>query len=140
MAFAGLNYVAIVVAAVAGWLVGTALRWPFTRERRKKVQALVLAFMACLIMAWMLAGVLGHLGPAQVTLRNGLISAAFLWFGFVLTSTIVNNTSAGRTWGKDRNRCRPLARCAAGDGSRDRRHRTKVADGPLTDVKLTHAS
>jgi Protein of unknown function (DUF1761) len=100
MAFAGLNYVAIVVAAVAGWLVGTALRWPFTRERRKKVQALVLAFMACLIMAWMLAGVLGHLGPAQVTLRNGLISAAFLWFGFVLTSTIVNNTSAGRTWGK----------------------------------------
>jgi Protein of unknown function (DUF1761) len=100
MAFAGLNYVAIVVAAVAGWLVGTALRWPFTRERRKKVQALVLAFMACLIMAWMLAGVLGHLGPAQVTLRNGLISAAVLWFGFVLTSTIVNNTSAGRTWGK----------------------------------------
>jgi hypothetical protein len=100
MAFAGLNYVAIVVAAVAGWLVGTALRWPFTRERRKKVQALVLAFTACLIMAWMLAGVLGHLGPGQVTLRNGLISAAFLWFGFVLTSTIVNNISAGRTWGQ----------------------------------------
>jgi polyferredoxin len=98
MAFAGLNYVAIVVAAVAGWLVGTALRWPFTRKRRKKVQALVLAFTACLIMAWMLAGVLGHLGPGQVTLRNGVISAAFLWFGFVLTSTIVNNTSAGRAW------------------------------------------
>jgi hypothetical protein len=99
MAFAGLNYVAIVVAAVAAWLVGTALRWPFTRERRKKVQALVLAFTACLIMAWMLAGVLGHLGPGQVTLRNGLISAAFLWFGFVLTSTIVNNAFADRAWG-----------------------------------------
>jgi hypothetical protein len=99
MAFAGLNYVAIVVAAVAAWLVGTALRWPFTRERRKKVQALVLAFTACLIMAWMLAGVIGHLGPGQVTLRNGLISAAFLWFGFVLTSTIVNNAFADRAWG-----------------------------------------
>lgn len=99
MAFAGLNYVAIVVAAVAGWLVGTALRWPFTRERPKKVQALVLAFTACLIMAWMLAGVLGHLGPGQVTLRNGLVSAAFLWFGFVLTSTVVNNAFADRAWG-----------------------------------------
>ena len=48
-------------------------------------------------MAWMLAGVLGHLGPGQVTLLNGVISAAFLWFGFVLTSTVVNNAFAGRT-------------------------------------------
>ena len=63
MAFAGMNYMAIVAAAVAGWVIGTALRWPFTRERPKKVQPLVLAFTACLIMAWMLAGVLGHLGP-----------------------------------------------------------------------------
>ena len=59
----------------------------------------MLAFTACLIMAWMLAGVLGHLGPGQVTLRNGVISAAFLWFGFVLTSTVVNNAFAGRAWG-----------------------------------------
>ncbi len=99
MAFAGMNYMAIVAAAIAGWVIGTALRWPFTRERPNKIQALGLAFTACLIMAWMLAGVLGHLGPGQVTLRNGLISAAFLWFGFVLTSTVVNNAFAGRTWG-----------------------------------------
>ena len=97
MAFAGLNYLAIIVAAVAGWLIGSAMHWSFTRQRPRKVQAFVLAFTACLIMAWMLAGVLGHLGPGQVTLRNGLISAAFLWFGFVLTSTVVNNAFAGRT-------------------------------------------
>ncbi len=100
MAFAGMNYMAIVAAAIAGWLIGIALRWPFARERPNKVQAFALAFTACLIMAWMLAGVLGHLGLGQVTLRNGVISAAFLWFGFVLTSTVVNNTSAGRTWGQ----------------------------------------
>jgi Protein of unknown function (DUF1761) len=56
----------------------------------------VLAFVADLIMAWMLAGVLGHLGPGQVTLRNGIISGAFLWFGFVLTTMAVNNAFAGR--------------------------------------------
>jgi len=99
MAFAGLNYLAIVVAAAAGWLIGFALRWPFTRERPKKVQAFLLAFTACLIMAWMLAGVLGHLGQCQVTVRNGMISAGFLWFGFVLTSPVVNNAFAGRAWG-----------------------------------------
>ena len=99
MAFAGMNYVAIVAAAIAGWVIGTALHWPFTRQRPKKAQALVLAFTACLIMAWMLAGVLGHLGPGQVTLRNGVISAGFLWFGFVLTTTVVNNAFAGRAWG-----------------------------------------
>ncbi|MBV9630346.1 MAG: DUF1761 domain-containing protein [Xanthobacteraceae bacterium] len=100
MAFAGMNYMAIVAAAIAGWLIGAALRWPFWRERPNKVLPLVLGFTASLIMAWMLAGVLGHLGPGQVTLRNGVISAAFLWFGFVLTSTVVNNTWAGRTWGQ----------------------------------------
>jgi hypothetical protein len=99
MAFAGMNYLAIVAAAIAGWVIGTALHWPFTRQRPKKTQALMLAFTACLIMAWMLAGVLGHLGPGQVTLRNGVISAGFLWFGFVLTTTVVNNAFAGRAWG-----------------------------------------
>jgi len=44
----------------------------------------IYAFIADI--AWMLAGVLGHLGAGQVTLRNGIISAAFLWFGFVLTT------------------------------------------------------
>jgi hypothetical protein len=115
MAFAGMNYVAIFIAAVAGWLTGAvwynifgnvwlaalgrtredlnakrgtpAFYWPF-----------VLALAACGVMAWMLAGVIGHLGPGQVTLRNGLISAAFLWFGFVLTTMTVNNAFGGRKW------------------------------------------
>ena len=98
MAFAGMNYVAIVVAAVAGWLIGFIWNRLFAKARTGALKPFVLAFVADLIMAWMLAGVLGHLGPGQVTLRNGVISAAFLWFGFVLTSTVVNNAFAGRAW------------------------------------------
>jgi hypothetical protein len=45
-------------------------------------------------MAWMLAGLLGHLGA--VTLRNGVVSAAFVWFGFILTTMIVNYSFASR--------------------------------------------
>jgi Protein of unknown function (DUF1761) len=99
MTFAGLNFVAIVVAAVAGWLIGFVWSRLFAKARTGALKALVLALIANLIMAWMLAGVLGHLGPGQVTLRNGVISAAFLWFGFVLTSTVVNNAFAARAWG-----------------------------------------
>ena len=96
MAFAGLNYLAIAVAAVAGWLIGAVWHRAFDKDRARRIAPIVLALIANLIMAWMLAGVLGHLGPGQVTLRNGVISAAFLWFGFVLTTTVVNNTLAGR--------------------------------------------
>jgi hypothetical protein len=44
----------------------------------------------------MLAGLLAHLGVGQVTLRNGIISAVFLWFGFVLTTMTVNYSFSGR--------------------------------------------
>jgi hypothetical protein len=43
-------------------------------------------------MAWMLAGVLLHLGQGglPMSLKNGLISAAFIWVGFVITTMVVN--------------------------------------------------
>jgi hypothetical protein len=50
-------------------------------EDRKKPGAFlpyVYALVANVIIAWMLAGLLAHLGVGQVTLRNGIISAVFL--------------------------------------------------------------
>lgn len=35
-------------------------------------------------------------GPGQVTIRNAMISAGFLWFGFVLTTISVNYAFGGR--------------------------------------------
>jgi hypothetical protein len=52
--------------------------------------------IANVIIAWMLAGLLAHLGAGQVTLRNGIISAVFVWFGFVLTTMTVNYSFSGR--------------------------------------------
>jgi Protein of unknown function (DUF1761) len=54
------------------------------------------AFVVDIIIAWMLAGLLGHLGVGQVTLRNGVISAVFVWFGFILTTMAVNYAFSGR--------------------------------------------
>lgn len=104
-----INYWAILVAAIAAWLVGgayyTALSKPWLAARgltpeaakamHEKVQGtphawlpFVLVFVAELIIAWILSGLLGHLG--MFTVRGGVISAAIVWFGFVLT-TIVGN-------------------------------------------------
>ncbi|MFZ0423587.1 MAG: DUF1761 domain-containing protein [Xanthobacteraceae bacterium] len=113
MTFTGINYLAVAVAAVAAWLASAAWYMSLckiyaaalgkTPEQveidRKKPGAFlpfVLALVANLVIGWMLAGVLGHLGSGQVTLRNGIVSGAFLWFGFILTTIAVNYSFAGR--------------------------------------------
>jgi len=115
MPFAGMNYLAVVIAAIVSWLAGAAwygvLAKPWVAAQGKTMEEFhaqreamrgspaayapfLIAFVAELIMAWMLAGVLGHLG--QVTVRNGVVSAAFLWFGFVLTTMAVNYAFGAR--------------------------------------------
>jgi hypothetical protein len=69
----------------------------FTAESMRNQSPLpfIVAFVANVVMAGMLAGIIGHLGVGQVTFGNGVISAAFLWFGFVL-ATIATNYGFGR--------------------------------------------
>jgi hypothetical protein len=113
MTFAGISYLAVIVAAVVAWLVSAGWYMSLGRiyqaalgktpeqckaEMQKPGAFLpfVYAFIGNLVIAWMLAGVLGHLGPGQVTLRNGVIAGAFLWFGFILTTMTVNYSFSGR--------------------------------------------
>ncbi len=113
MMVAGVSYLAILAAAVAAWLAGAIWYMAFgkywmaalgtTREEmraaRNKPGAMLpflYAFVADLVMAWVLAGILSHLGPGQATLRNGIISGAFCWLGFVVTTMVVNNSFARR--------------------------------------------
>lgn len=49
-------------------------------------------------MATMVAAVVGHLGPGEVTLANGVVSAFFLWVGFVATTLVVNHRYQGFGW------------------------------------------
>jgi hypothetical protein len=117
MTFAGINYLAILLAAVIGWLAGAiyymALGRPWvaaqgsTMEAFKSRQAALkgtsaawlpfaLAFLANLAMAWVLAGMVGHLGV--VTPRSAVISALFAWGGFVVTTILANNVFSGRSY------------------------------------------
>ncbi|MBN7762350.1 DUF1761 domain-containing protein [Nitratireductor aquimarinus] len=109
MDFAGLNFLAIFVAAVAACLFGAlyyrALGTAWMKAARIKPEEakmtpplVIAAFLAELIMAWVLAGVIGHLGLGQVTFWNGIISGAFLWLGFMATTVVVNQRYQGFGW------------------------------------------
>jgi hypothetical protein len=64
------------------------------RRRPGAFLPFVYAFVAEPVMAWILAGLLGHIGA--LTVRGGIISAAFCWAGFVITTMVVNNGFAHR--------------------------------------------
>src|SRR3977135_3405368 len=104
MTFAGINYLAIILAALAafGWgaiyYMTLSKQWlaagGMTKEQRQTGRSptpFIISLVALVVMAWVLAGTLGHLGPGQVTLKNGIISALFVWVGFVATTVAVNN-------------------------------------------------
>ncbi len=110
MAFGGMSALGIVLAAVAGFLFGGVWYGIFSRQWmaatgikesdvsggwQKNAVPFIIAFVGLLIMATVLAGIIGHLGPGQVTVRNGIISGAFCWVGFVVTTLTVNNAFQG---------------------------------------------
>jgi Protein of unknown function (DUF1761) len=101
------NYLAVVVAAAVAfafsWLWYAALSAISMKSsgRKKETEAwkvgpvpYVIAAIAYLLMAWMLAGLMGHL--ANVTVKGGVTAAFFVWVGFALTTTIVNQSFQGR--------------------------------------------
>jgi len=101
-----INYLAVVVAAVAGFLLGWGWYSVFGKvwmaglgkskddcDKPMPVVPLVIAAVACLVMAYMLAGLMGHI--SQVSVRGGVISAFFVWIGFVLTTVATNHAFEG---------------------------------------------
>jgi len=100
-----INYLAVLVAAVAGYGFGAiyymSLSTAWLDAVGKKKEELgtskapfIVAAVANIVMAWTLAGLMAHLGP--ITIRAGIVSAGFCWLGFVATTIAVNNGFGGR--------------------------------------------
>jgi hypothetical protein len=110
MNFAGVNYLAVIIAGVAGFAIG-AVWYSFLfsrvwmdaagldeaeiRERRSPLP-FVLAVIADLVMAWVLAVVIGSVWPQSPTLVDGIVAGFLVWLGFTLTTTTVNYAFPGR--------------------------------------------
>ena len=104
MDFAGMNHAAVVVAAIVGFLAGAVWygllgkQWLAALGKSKDEMKpapgpFITAAVALLVMAYVLAGAIGHLG--EVTPRTGVISGAILWAGLVATTMAVNNAFQG---------------------------------------------
>jgi hypothetical protein len=111
---ASVNYLAIIAAAVAAFVFGAVyygiLGRPWLAAQGKTVETckqeqagksalaksapFILSFAAELVMAFVLYGILMHIGV--FTVRAGIISGAISWLGFVLTTIAVNNAFSGR--------------------------------------------
>jgi len=114
MGFLSVNWLSILIAAVAAWLFGgayyTALSKPWLEAQGKtleqckaeqeaksgaaKAAPFILVFIGEIIIAWALYGILVHMNA--FTLRGGIISAVLCWFGFVVTTLTSNYAFHGR--------------------------------------------
>ena len=110
-----ISYWAIFGAAVASygfgavWYTVLSNAWIAAQETTKEAQGkrhsivwlpFVISFVAQVLMAYLLAGVIVHMARSGigVSARSGVISALFLWAGFVMTTLVTNNAFQARRW------------------------------------------
>ncbi len=111
MHITGISYTAVFLAAIASFVFGGLWYGLLAKRRLGAASAgastpppggltpmqFVITFIAQLVMAWMLAGILLHItrGGIPLTLRTGLVSALLIWVGFVMTSLAASNALQG---------------------------------------------
>ena len=108
------NFLAIGVAAIAAWIfgavyygmlgkiwvaaLGTTMEAMKAQNANKssaaKAAPFILSFVAEMIIAFVLWGIIFHVGIWSI--RAGIISGVVCWFGFVLTTIATNNAYPGR--------------------------------------------
>ena len=107
MEIAGPNYLAVLIAAVAAFAFGSVwygtLAKPWMKAAKKTPEdanmspvLFVITFVADLVMAWVLASVLAHMGV--VTISGAIMTAVLLWLGFMATTVTVNQRYQGFGW------------------------------------------
>lgn len=112
MDFGAVNWIAVVVAAVASmalgfvWYMVLAKQWMAalgkTREQvvgdsGGSVTPFVISFLMQLVMAYSLTLFVPRLMGSS-TVVNGLIVGFHVWLGFVITSMIINHRYQGNKW------------------------------------------
>ena len=102
------NWLAIVLATLASfafgaaWYMGLSRQWlAALGKTREQLNVGNTPFIWSVVVELVMAYFLALLTPAllgDVTILNGLIVATHMWFGFVLTSMIMNHRYEGMKW------------------------------------------
>src|SRR5581483_12403848 len=96
MPYMRMNYLAILIAAVAAWIFGAIYYgilgpvWMsaagISAAGSMPIGPMIVSFVAEVVMAWSLSGMVGRLGVEQITVHTALIYAVTGWLGFAMTS------------------------------------------------------
>lgn len=103
------NWVAILIAAVASWLFGAAWYMSLSKQwlkatridlatHQRSVSPFIISFVAEILMALVFSLLLGGLTFGEPTVVTGMIYGFVFWLGFVFTSIGVNNRYEGFGW------------------------------------------
>ncbi len=113
MTFENINLPQVAVAGVAAWVLGyiyySILSKPWAdamglseadkaacRNRPDAWVPFVLALVGSTVCAYVFAALLHYVAPGGATVHGALISAFFVWLGFVLPPFAVNNAFSNR--------------------------------------------
>lgn len=107
MGFAEIDYVSVIVAALVSfgwgglWYAVLSRAWLAARKRdpasvKPAPMPLIVSFVCLLVMAWVLAGLVGHIGA--VGTGHGILTGFLLWLGFVATTLTVNHRFQDDGW------------------------------------------
>lgn len=102
------NWLAVVLATVASfafgaaWYMGLSRQWLAALGRtREELDVGYTPFVWSVVVEFVMAYFIALLTPAllgEVTVVGGMIVGAHMWFGFVLTSMIMNHRYEGMKW------------------------------------------
>jgi hypothetical protein len=102
------NWLAVILATLAAfafgavWYMGLSRQWlAALGKTREQLNVGYTPFIWSLVVELVMAYFIATLTPAllgEVTVANGLVVAAHMWFGFVLTSMIMNHRYEGLKW------------------------------------------
>lgn len=110
MDFSHVNYVAVMLAAAASFIFGGVWYGIFSRQWMDAtgltaedikpgtgpvIAPYVNAFLAELVMAVMLAGLLLTLGGGHTNAKAGLLTGVLVWLGFIMSALVVNHSFQG---------------------------------------------
>jgi hypothetical protein len=109
MDFSAVNWLAVIVAAILAWLFGAAwymsLSKPWLKAARidpttmqRSPLPFIVSFVAELVMATVMALVVGAMTGGEPTLLAGIVFGLVLWLGFVATTLAVNHRYENFGW------------------------------------------
>jgi hypothetical protein len=111
MIFTGINYLAVIVAAVVAfgigavwytllfsraWMAALGVTKEEMQQKGGSPLPFLIAIVSYLVMAWVIAVVMESIWRGSADFGDGILTGFILWLGLTLTTTATNYASPGR--------------------------------------------